>query len=202
MTENFYIKTLIKNCDDTLCLITSKPELTKFYEISSKSNIDDCINTFQEWREEFRNTKKTYLFRIEIRIKGKYMVGSKELKGNFFTHSFNLINIPSTGNIKFRYCDSWQGIHFINCRDKLFSISKIILYIVMILETAETKQFNDLDLLDYFLNDDDGNNWSDDYEKVLQSGEVAEKYTKEFISKLPTYMYDLKPEILIEAYEK
>ena len=66
----------------------------------------------------------------------------------------------------------------------------------------ETKQFNDLDLLDYFLNDDYGNNWNDDYDKILQSGEVAEKYTKEFISKLPTYMYDLKPEILIEAYEK
>ncbi len=196
------IQKIENNCqDDTLCLNTSKLKFKVTELVKNEENsLEQCFQIFSNWKE---NIFIDELYSFEIRILGDFPIaGSRPIKNaSLFSHAFNLIPVQKGDKVKFKFCDSWENIHFMNCRKKLFSPKKVFKFIEEMLNIFKKERIDEIDLFDTFLNDDDKTDWEEDYQKILKTGEEVEIYTKETITSLPKNMENLKIKFSIITYE-
>jgi head-tail adaptor len=190
-----------ERCNETLCLNTAQVNKEIIGEVKNNINdIQSCFATIQKWGEEWNNVENV-IHTVTISIKGKkdVQVGGKiiTLSGHFFTHSMNLI--PYKGN--FILCDSWENMHYMNCRrTRTFSYTDIYNFLSTILRSTETGEIDDKDIINNFLNDDTYSNWENDYLRIIEEGEIAIRYDKDTITRMPD-MYNLIPKLTFSTYE-
>lgn len=103
------------------------------------------------------------------------------------------------GDDKFILCDSWERIHFMNCRKtKILSKKQIIQNITNIIDgTIPDEEFN------HMFNDDNNTNWPEDIQKLKVEGEDADIFSVDSMLKSirnPEY-YNRKNSLTIEVYE-
>lgn len=81
------------------------------------------------------------------------------------------------GDDKFILCDSWEGIHFMNCRKtKILSKNQIIQNITKIMDgTITNEEFDNM------FNNDDNTNWLEDRQKLEEEGQEANIFSADLI---------------------
>jgi len=201
--NNEYINKLIEfvqnRCsDNTLCLDTCNYDkcFEKIYEDSNKiKDYDGCMKVVNNWRTNSALFEGNNIHSIVIQYTAKENIMNKMRSVRPFTHGFNLINI---NNDEFLFCDSWEGIHFMKCRTKIYNYEELYNLLLDILTPNNT-----IDSIDNFFNDDNKSNWDEDINKLNQLGEWSDTYSSEYIlEKLSSNnLFDIKKHIKIEVYK-
>lgn len=183
-----------KSTNNTLCIDTancSKSENLKL--IDRKTDLtewDKLENTF--------TTNYIHSFRITITSDFKFKLANgtdRIRKAKLFNHAFVLLPL---GDDKFILCDSWEGIHFMNCRKtKILFKDQIIENITKIIDgTITDEEFN------HMFNNDNNTNWSEDIQKLKDEGEYADIFSADSMLKSIQEEYDnRKNSLTIEVYE-
>ena len=185
-----------KSTNNTLCIDTancSKSENLKLiHQITDLTEWGKLENTF--------TTNYIHSFRITITADFKFKLanGTERMRKNakLFNHAFVLLPL---GDDKFILCDSWERIHFMNCRKtKILSKKQIIQNITNIIDgTIPDEEFN------HMFNDDNNTNWPEDIQKLKVEGEDADIFSVDSMLKSirnPEY-YNRKNSLTIEVYE-
>mgnify|MGYP005988300333 CR=1 FL=1 len=164
-----------KSKNNTLCIDTancSKSENVNLkHKITNLTEWDNLEDTFTS------NYIHSFLITIKSELKLKLANGTERIiKINIFHHSFVLLPL---GDDKFILCDSWEGIHFMNCRKtKILSKNQIIQNITKIMDgTITNEEFDNM------FNNDDNTNWLEDRQKLEEEGQEANIFSADLILK-------------------
>ena len=154
-----------KNGMDTLCISTSECNL-----------LDNVFqtNNINQWKEHEEYFSSNYIHSFFISIPAIKILTlknglEKKINMNIFHHAFIVLPFE---NDMFKICDSWEGIHFMNCREKILTSEQIVNYINSIFDgNISNENFN------YMFNDDNNNNWQDDIQKIEDMGDYFTNFS-------------------------
>ena len=101
-----------KSKENTLCIETA--DCNNANNLNFKQKVSNLID-WNELEDTFTsNYIHTFLITVKADLKLKQTDGTDHvIRINIFNHSFVLLPL---GNDTFTLCDSWEGIHFMNCR--------------------------------------------------------------------------------------
>ena len=177
---------------DTLCISTGECNLLE--NVFQTNNIN-------EWKdhEEYFSSNYIHSFFITIpAFKTLVLKNGLEKKINFniFHHAFILLPVD---NNAFKICDSWEGIHFMNCRNKILTSNQIVNNINKIFDgTISNNDF------DYMFNDDDNTNWENDIKRIEEMGEDSTSFSADELlndaRKMETYQI-INKKITIKIFD-
>lgn len=177
---------------DTLCISTS--------ECNSLENVFQT-NNINEWKNHEEYFSSNYIHSFFISIPALQTLSlkngtEKKIKLNIFHHAFIILPFE---NDTFKICDSWEGIHFMNCREKILTSDQIVNYINGIFDGNITNED-----FDYMFNNDNNDNWKDDIEKMEEMGEVSNDFSADEllknVRKMEKYQI-LKKNIIIKIFD-
>jgi hypothetical protein len=201
--NNSYINKLVSfiqnRCDNnTLCLETCNYSncFENIYEDSNEiKNYEQCIRVINDWRNKSELFENINIHSIVIKYTAKQNIMNKVRKVYPFTHGFNLINI---NNNEFLFCDSWEAIHFMNCRTKTYNYEELYNLLVDILTPN-----NNIENIDNFFNDENKSNWNEEINRLKSIGEWTQNYdsTKILNTILSGEYFDIEKQIKIEVYQ-
>jgi len=177
---------------DTLCISTG--------ECNSLENIFET-NNINEWKEHEEYFSSNYIHSFIISIPGlKTLILKngleKKINVPIFHHSFIILPYD---NSTFRICDSWEGIHFMNCREKILTSNQIVNYINEIFNGSITNEdFN------YMFNDDYNTNWENDIKRIEEMGEYSTNFSADKlldgVRKMEQYE-NIKKKLVIKVFD-
>lgn len=201
--NNNFINKLVSfiqnRCDNnTLCLETCNYTncFEKIYEDSNDiKNYDECIRVINNWRTNTKLFEDTNIHSIVIKYTAKQNIMNKVRKVYPFIHGFNLINI---NNNEFLFCDSWEAIHFMKCRTKIYNYEEFYNMLVDILTPN-----NNIENIDNFFNDESKSNWNEEINKLKNIGEWTQPYNSRNIlnTLLSNEYFDIEKQIIIEVFQ-
>ena len=183
-----------KSTNNTLCIDTANCSKSENLKLINR------ITDLTEWDKlETFTTNYIHSFRITITADSKFKLANgtehTRKKVKLFHHAFVLLPL---GDDKFILCDSWEGIHFMNCRKtKILFKDQIIQNITKIIDgTITDEEFN------HMFNNDNNTNWSEDIQKLKDEGEYADIFSADSMLKSIQEEYDnRKNSLTIEVYE-
>jgi len=178
-----------KSGDNTLCvdtadcrdsndytLVYSTPDLNAWREhteVFTSDHIHTITITLSSYKEITLPNGKPY--RMKIRP---------------FHHSFVLLPLD---NYSFALCDSWEGVHYMNCRRIALTKDGIIQRIESILDGSITNEdFNELF--------DDGNNWVDEIQRLQKNGIDTQTFSADSILQSLRNLDDFTKKVTINVY--
>jgi hypothetical protein len=155
--------------ENTLCVDTADCRDSDDYTlVYSTSDLN-------AWREQTTMFAKDHIHTITITASSYTNIALPNgkpyrMKTHPFHHSFVLL--PNTDS--FVICDSWEGVHTMNCRPIALNKDDIIRCIHGILDgTITDDEFNAMF--------NDGHNWSDDIARLRESGLYTNNFSAQFM---------------------
>jgi hypothetical protein len=185
-------------CNETLCLTSAELDKEVLDEVKTVT-LSSAFVLIEDWNKKWKGNRDViHMFKLSIRGKKDINVGGRTitLPGHYFTHAFNLIE---DRNNTFIFCDSWEHMHYMNCRKRRFTYTELYEFLSTILRSIESGEIENKDIVDTFLNDDKATNWDTHYFDIVSQGYDAVRYSKDNITTLPD-MYDLKLTLTIRTY--
>lgn len=203
--NNNYINKLVsfienRCANNTLCLETCNYSncFEKIYEDTNQDKtFEQCIEVINNWKNKSELFENINIHSIIIKYTAKQNIMNKVRKVYPFTHGFNLINI---NNNEFLFCDSWEAIHFMNCRTKIYNYEEVYNLLVDILTP---NPYRDIENIDNFFNDERKTNWNEEINRLKSIGEWTQNYNSTNIinTLLSSEYFDIEKEIKIEVYQ-